>query len=116
MPNYSMGFSGWVTGFQQELAAGTCFGGTIWDCCVQFPKEGWGVLVEQLASLQLGVSGCISSFLGCECLRSECFGPHCLRTAERCSARKGANTKHPPCVLLKTCYILDKSVTFTKIF
>lgn len=57
-------FSRWVTGFHQEVAAGTCFGGTMWDGCSHFPKEGGGVLVEQLASLQLSVSGCVSTFLG----------------------------------------------------
>lgn len=42
-----MGFSSWVTRVQQDLAAGTCFGGTTWDGSMQFPKEGWGILVEQ---------------------------------------------------------------------
>lgn len=79
---------------------------------MQFPKEGWGILVEQVASLQLSISGCVSSFLGCESLRGECFGPHCLQTAGRCMARKGANIKCPLCVLLKTCYILDKNINF----
>lgn len=73
---------------------------------MQFPKEGWGILVEQLASMQLGVSGCVSSFWGCEALGGgSAVGPDAYRLLGGVWVEKAH-------VLVRTYYVLDEKCYF----
>lgn len=73
MPSWGMGSSRWLAGFQQELAAGTCCWHNMGLLQI-IPQGGWGVLVEQLAWMQPGVAGCVSSSVGCASLGVSALG------------------------------------------